>query len=301
MPSNIVRRYGMPERVIAFAREMVGNAGAEFTSLLADLRRRRDELAEAQREVGRQQEWCVDKQQEVEARAGAIEAARREASDKAGSVKRDSISATRRQMNELLDEFKREKRSETIEKLRRSEAELTGQLKPRTSERHDPFTLKEVKAGDAVHVSSLGHDGVVVSVDPRLAKARVRTGSMELDVGVGDLAVPHRPGGEKARHPTSGRLESGAGRRTRERELKLIGLRVDDALDLLEPFLNHASLNGLSEVRIIHGVGTGRLRDAVREHLARHPLVEEFRAGGPHEGERRHGGAFTAVRIVPAA
>jgi len=196
-------------------------------------------------------------------------------------------------MNELLDEFKREKRSELIEKLRRSEAELTGQLKPRTSERHDPLPLKEVKAGDTVHVSSLGHDGVVVSVDPRLAKARVRTGSMEVDVGVGDLAVPHRQGGEKARRPPQGawKAEQAEGG---ERELKMIGLRVDDALDLLEPFLNHASLNGLSEVRIIHGVGTGRLRDAVREHLARHPLVEEFRSGGPHEG--RDGATVALLR-----
>jgi DNA mismatch repair protein MutS2 len=69
-----------------------------------------------------------------------------------------------------------------------------------------------------------------------------------------------------------------------ERELKLIGLRVEEALDLLEPFLNHASLGGLNEVRIIHGLGTGRLRDAVREFLVRHPLVDSFRGGEPHEG-----------------
>jgi DNA mismatch repair protein MutS2 len=280
---EIARRYGMPERVIAFAREMVGNAGAEFTSLLADLHRRRDELTKARQELDRQKESVLRKQQEVEARAGTIDVARREASDKAWAEARDLISATRRQMNELLDEYKREKRSEIIEKLRRSEAELTGQLKPRTSEGRDRLPLKEVKAGDAVHVSSLGHDGVVVSVDPRQGKARVRTGSMEVDVGVDDLAVPLRQGGEKARRPPQGAWKAEqAG--NEERELKLIGLRVDEALDLLEPFLDHASLNGLSEVRIIHGVGTGRLRDAVREQLARHLLVEGFRSGGPHEG-----------------
>jgi DNA mismatch repair protein MutS2 len=79
-----------------------------------------------------------------------------------------------------------------------------------------------------------------------------------------------------------------------ERELKLIGLRVDEALDLLEPFLNHAALGGLREVRIIHGLGTGRLRDAVRESLARHPLVEVFRAGEPHEG--RDGATVVTLR-----
>ncbi|QEM69392.1 endonuclease MutS2 [Geobacter sp. FeAm09] len=293
---EIARRYGMPERVIAFAREMVGSGGAEFTALLADLHRRRDELEEAQQELDRQKDVLRRKQQEVEARAGAIEAARREASDKAWTEARDLISATRRQMNELLDEYKREKRAETIERLRRSEADLTEQLKPRTSEGLELRPLQEVKAGDAVHIRSLGHDGVVVAVDPRQEKVRVRSGSMEVEVAVGDLAAPGRQGKEKARRPAPGAWKAGQVETVEhgERELKLIGLRVDDALDLLEPFLNHASLNGLLEVRIIHGVGTGRLREAVRDHLARHPLVAEFRPGGPHEG--RDGATVVLLR-----
>lgn len=289
---EIARRYGMPERVIAFAREMVGSGGAEFTALLADLHRRRDELEEAQKGLDRQKDALRRKQQEVEARAGAIETARREASDRAWAEARELISATRRQMNELLDEYKREKRAETIEKLRLSEAALAERLEPRASG-GDRTALREVKAGDAVHVRSLGHDGVVVSVDLRQAKARVRTGSMEVDVGFGDLAAPHRQGREKARRPAQGAWKAETAE-SEERELKLIGLRVDDALDLLEPFLNHAFLNGLPEVRIIHGVGTGRLRDAVREHLSRHPLVEEFRPGGPYEG--RDGATVVLLR-----
>jgi DNA mismatch repair protein MutS2 len=69
-----------------------------------------------------------------------------------------------------------------------------------------------------------------------------------------------------------------------QRELKLIGMRVSEALAELEPFIHHAHAAGLKEVRVIHGLGTGTLRDAVREELERHPLVEGFRAGEPHEG-----------------
>ncbi|GFE60057.1 endonuclease MutS2 [Geobacter sp. AOG2] len=290
---EIARRYGMPERVIAFAREMVGSGGAEFTALLADLHRRRDELNAARQELERQKELVHSKQREVEARAGAIEVARREASDKAWAEARELISTTRRQMNELLDEYKREKRAEIIEKLRQSEVELTEQLEPRTSAVRDRTPLKAVKTGDAVHVRSLGHDGIVVAVDLRQAKARVRTGSMDVDVGIGDLSAPLQQGKQKARRLTQDAWKAGHAE-NEERELKLIGLRVDEALDLLEPFLNHASLNGLSEARVIHGVGTGRLRDAVREHLARHPLVEEFRPGGPHEG--RDGATVVLLR-----
>jgi DNA mismatch repair protein MutS2 len=63
-----------------------------------------------------------------------------------------------------------------------------------------------------------------------------------------------------------------------------VGLRADDALSRLEPFLNHASLAGVGEVTVIHGIGKGILLRTVRDHLRGHPLVREFRAGVSHEG-----------------
>ena len=77
-------------------------------------------------------------------------------------------------------------------------------------------------------------------------------------------------------------------------ELKLIGMRVEAALMELEPFINHAAAAGQREVRIIHGVGSGRLRDAVREELGRHPLVASVRPGEAHEG--RDGASIVTFR-----
>ena len=116
---------------------------------------------------------------------------------------------------------------------------------------------------------------------------------MEIDLALDDLSAPVRQGKERARKP-SPTAWKGDVTANDHQELKLIGLRVEEALDILEPFLNHSSLGGLREVRIIHGMGTGRLRDAIREHLARHPLVEEYRPGGPHEG--RDGATIVTLR-----
>jgi DNA mismatch repair protein MutS2 len=66
--------------------------------------------------------------------------------------------------------------------------------------------------------------------------------------------------------------------------LHLIGMRVDEALSMLEPFLNHAVLAGLPEVTIIHGMGKGLLAKAVREHITGHPLIKTFRSGQQEEG-----------------
>jgi DNA mismatch repair protein MutS2 len=291
---DIAKRFGMPERVITFAREMLGTAGAEFTSLLAELRSKRVELDEANRSVVRQQEQLRATQRELDDRAAGMVQARREVKEKAWNEARELISVSRRRMNELLDEFKREKRSEIIDRLRASEQEITQQLKPAAGDVAEYLSLVDVSPGDNVHVRSLGHNGVVLQVAAKQGKARVRAGSIELDVQLTDLFAPIRKSGDKGPKAAAGsawKVEVADGE---ERELKLIGLRVDEALDLLEPFLNHASLGGLREVRVIHGLGTGRLRDAVREFLARHPLVDEFRAGEPHEG--RDGATVVTLR-----
>lgn len=289
---EIARRFGMPERVIGFAREMLGSAGAEFISLLAELRRKREELEETRNDLGRQQEQLVQAREELNVRAAGIERARQEIAEKAWGEARELISNARRQMNDLLEEYKREKRTETIERLRRAEAAITEQLKPRAADAGARPRLRAVRPGDPVHVDSLGHDGVVLTVDDRHAKARVRTGSMEVDVMLDDLTAPLRQARERQKQPQGAWKADVAG--SDEPELKLIGLRVEEALDLLEPFLNHASLSGLREIRIVHGIGTGKLRQAVRDHLAHHPLVEGYRPGAPHEG--RDGATVVTLR-----
>jgi DNA mismatch repair protein MutS2 len=290
---EIARRYGMPERVINFAREMLGTASEEFTTLLAELHRKRQELIDARHELERQQEQVRITQKELDSRAAGIELARRETREKAWGEAREMISVARRRMNQLLDEYKRERRTESIENLRRIETEVTEQLKPRDDTGDDQPSLREVAAGDTVHIRTLGHNAFVLQALPKQARARVRVGSMELEVMLADLVAPLKKPGEKTSRPSKGDWKLDAAE-NEERELKLIGLRVEEALDLLELFLGQASLNGFPEVRIIHGLGSGKLRQAVREHLAHHQLVEAFRPGNAHEG--RDGATVVTLR-----
>jgi DNA mismatch repair protein MutS2 len=278
---EIARRFGMPERVIAFARQMLGSAGSEFAALLSELRQKRSEYEVLYRNLESRERSLDAGRAELDTRAADLERVRRESAEKAWGDAKELISTTRRRMNELLGELKREKRSDIIDKLRRAEFQLTEQLKPR-AESPELFPLASVRPGDTVHLGSLGYDGVVVTVDERHARARVRAGMIEMDVQLSGLSRPQSaPERGKKKAARSWRFDI---EESDQRELKLIGLRVDEALSTLEAFISHAAATGLREVRIIHGIGTGRLRDAVREELGRHPLVEGQRTGAPHEG-----------------
>ena len=290
---EIARRFGMPERVIAFARRMLGNAGSEFAGLLSELRERRNEYEKLRRSLEAQQRSLEERSRELDARADEVRLIRKEAAEKGWNDARELISSTRRRTNALLDELKREKRSEIAGELRQVESELIKQLAPQ-SDLPEPLPPESVKQGDRVHIRSLSCDGVVLSIDERSNKIRVRAGRMELDVPLAELSTPQpKSGGVEKKKPTAAIWRSTVAE-SDQRELKLIGMRVEEALAELEPFINHAAAAGLSEVRVIHGMGTGRLRDAVREELGRHPLVEGFRPGEPHEG--RDGATVVTLR-----
>jgi DNA mismatch repair protein MutS2 len=156
------------------------------------------------------------------------------------------------------------------------------------------LTVDQVREGDAVFVRTIGFDAVVQKVDLKTGRIRVQAAGKELEVPVSDLGKRTGAAPQASKRPRrKGAEEKEAEREETPLQLHLIGLRVEDALTKLEPFLNHASLDGIGEVRIVHGKGTGALKRAVREYLEGHPLVASFRDGEPFEG----GAGATVVKI----
>jgi DNA mismatch repair protein MutS2 len=278
------RRYGLPESVVSFARELLGDAGTAFAGIIDELRQKRnalaDELNEQRAEREHLETWSLQlKQQET-----GLAQLRQETIDKARQEARDTVSVARRELNQLLDQFRNDRRQETVVKVRERIEELETAFSPIDQQPPDANSLKP---GSVVHVRSLGRDASIVTVDLTRQKARVRAGSLELEVPLHGLAPRQGQGTAKQGHGSRGKGQlkaAFASACTSPSELKLIGTRVDEALDSLEGFIDQAVMSGLREVRIIHGIGTGTLLRAVREFLGRHPQVTSFRPGEPHEG-----------------
>ena len=153
-----------------------------------------------------------------------------------------------------------------------------------------PESSRVATVGDRVVITGVGLEGTVVMVHDREAEVEVRgkrfrTHVEELRV----LDVPGRPEPATARvsvqvqpreHASSG-------------ELMLVGQTVDQAIDRLEKFLDESLLNDQRTLRLIHGFGTGRLREAIFEFLHRHPLITSVRTASPEEG----GGGVTIAEL----
>jgi DNA mismatch repair protein MutS2 len=275
---EIARRYGLPDSVIDFASGLLGRMDTEFHSLLAELKEKRQRQEELLLDLDKREKSLEEKERLLAAQLAAAEKQKRESMEKAYLEAREIIAAAKRETRAFLEEARREKNRIPLKKL--EDAEKAVEKKLREFDTEPPLSMDELREGDAVFVRSIGHDAVVLKIDKRQKRLRVQAGAMDIEVPITDLS---RKKGKA----------SGAVKKVRRvaqaeepvpTELKLLGLRVDDALAQLEKFLNHASLDGRKEVRIVHGIGTGALLAAVREYLDGHPLASDFRVGEQYEG-----------------
>ena len=296
----IAERLGLPPALVADARSRLTESQRTFEATLARIREVETETAESK-----------ERMREAEVRAGEALRAAADERRKAQQSRADTERRAREEAERLVAELRSE-----LETARRSleRGQLTAPAIDSVLERAEdrlaqaPAAAKAGRAaapaatsaggaspaatwsvGDEARSRSGGWVGRIAELDRGKKRATIETGAMRVSVEVADLE-PVGPGGSGSRaDPARARATNVAELRlSRARNvplsLDLRGARVDEALGALESYLEDASLAGLAKVTVIHGLGTGALRDAVRTESSTHPLVKSVRAGERGEG-----------------
>lgn len=281
---EIARRYGLPERVVDFARGMIGTMEADFHALLRDLKEKRSQLEGKLADLSEREEKVIRGEKNLAARVDEANQLVKGAREKGLQEAQQIIRKAKREVADLLEEARKEKAREAKEaraKLEQAEAEVEqalAQLRPE----EEPVAADKISVGDLLFVKPLNCDASIVSVDQRNGRVRVRAGSMEMEVPISTLSRPQ--GKEQKVQKKRAKPQQQEERPEPASAIHLLGMRVEEALEELEPFLNHAAVERISEVRVVHGKGTGALMRGVREYLAGHPLVASYRTGDRFEG-----------------
>ena len=134
-----------------------------------------------------------------------------------------------------------------------------------------------------MRVTDLGFEATFVSGPDAEGRVQLRRGSFSIQSHVSRLAAAEAAPAPRGRAPIA-RVEASDEPPPLEADLR--GMDVSEALGTVDHALDRAVLTGLHEVRLIHGIGTGVLRNAVQKHLRSHPQVESQRWGEGHEGGR---------------
>jgi DNA mismatch repair protein MutS2 len=290
----IAERLGLSSEIVGPARALVSPEELRTESLLAEIQQAHREATAARDEVLLGQRRIAEQERQLAARLAAIEGERASILGEARTEARRELSAVREEIEALRSEMPdRQSQSALGEAwLAQAQARLTEQEElvrpaPAPLQPEEGVLSGEVKVGDTVWIRGLNTTGQVMALEGDIAEVQV--GSFGVRVQCGELERRAPP---EAAAPESAVVHVGP-QPAPSVELDLRGQRVEEALSQVDKHLDDAFLAGMAFVRLVHGKGTGALRQAVREQLRAHPLVKSHRSG-----ERGEGGSGVTVAYL---
>lgn len=285
----ICSKLGLPEEVILEARShlSLGAQAFDHTVRAAEESRIKADAAREEAEAIRR-EW-QEKLTSLEKEEAAFKKEREKFLLTSRAEARRVILSRTAEAEELVAEieeiFKKEQLSEAdLIRARTLRNKMESALPAEEEEkvRLEPADPKTLKAGDKVFLQSLNAEGTVLSVNQSKGEAQVQSGFMQVRCKIKELFWARKKEEKKERVEVIRNLQE---RPVVPREVNLIGLSASEALQELDDFLDSAVLNNFDEVRIVHGMGTGKLRAAVQNALRKDKRIKEFRLGKYGEGE----------------
>jgi len=300
----IASRLGLPEPIIEQARAGINPEDLRAEDLLDEIHHQRDAARQARAAAEQTRHESESLRAELADRLEKLEDERREVFEQARVESRGLVEQLQDEIREVRSALARARQPlEALRAIEEQARDLEETVeKPVERQSRAPGTLpldRPVRLGDRVRLRALNTQGVVTSLsedeaEVQVGMLRVRARLVEVEPisSSGEAVESPAPYISSQRfmppaHPGTG-LAASPGI-----ELDLRGQRADEALQALDRYLEAAYLSGLPFVRIIHGKGTGRLRQAVRQALPSHPHVKSFEPGGEKEG----GEGVTVVKL----
>ena len=295
----ISEKLGLPARVIQRAQTHLASDDKRLDDVLAQLDDLKLQLKESQAEAEKakaEAEKMLEKAREkcdalVREGETELEAARLKARQMAQQVQAEAYALTD-ELHKLQKDDKQSaaQRAARAREIARKDAE---RLFAKSDVAHNPVRqfvpLKEVRVGQEVVIAEYDQLATVTSLPDRNGMVEVRAGIIRTKVPLSGLKAPdklqkpQKKGGRAAPAPRSATVQRVE--RSASMEINLLGMTVEEALMETDQFIDHAVMNGQTMVYLIHGKGTGALRNAIHQHLRGHKNVKSFRLGRYGEGE----------------
>lgn len=149
---------------------------------------------------------------------------------------------------------------------------------------NDTLDILSIKPNKQVFVTTIGQNGIVLSHVSKSNEVQVQVGLLKMNVNIKHLKNPTSGSSTSSMQKNFG-SSSISKTRTVQSEINVIGLNVEEAIFVVDKFLDDACLSRLETVRIVHGKGTGKLKNGIHQFLKNHPHAKSFRLGTFGEGE----------------
>lgn len=291
----IASRLGIPDYIIEDAKTHLTEQDESFEDILTNLEtsrktldKERETIATYKLEIERLKMETSQKQEKLEAQRDRI---LREANEKAHAILEDAKETADETMRNFHKFGKANISAAEMEKererLRKKMAKTRSGMTPEPAKPKKQYKPSDFKLGESVKVLSMNLTGSVVSLPDAKGNLDVQMGILRSKVNISDLEIiDEKPNylQKTAKRTGKGKIKMNKSL-TVATEINLLGKTVDEAVAELDKYLDDASLAHLSSVRIVHGKGTGALRQGIHKYLKRQKHVKSFRLGAFGEGD----------------
>lgn len=293
----ISSKLGLPDYIIDSAKSNINEQDESFEDLLADLEQSRITIEKEHAEISRYKEETRRLKEELEKKQERLNDSRDKILRKANEEAYEILAEAKKTADESIRNFNKFGTTKNVSakeleaersKLRAKMSDVEKKNQKKTAQ-HNNHVPKNLRIGDTVKVLSMNLKGTVHTLPNAKGDLQVQMGILRSNVNIKDLVLIDEDG-----TPTNTKKTRGASGSSKIRvsksssistEINLIGRTTDEAIALLDKYLDDAYLAHIPSVRIVHGKGTGALRTAVQNHLRRCKYVSSFRMGAFGEGD----------------
>lgn len=290
----ISSKLGLPDHIIEDAKRHITEDKESFEDLLTDLENSRLTIEKERSEIESYKEEIQNLKKRLETKEEKIEQSKARILREANEEAREILQNAKAFADETIRTFQKAGASSSIKELEKSRQKVRDKI----SEKNEKLSLKnekpthkllkpnQIKLGESVKIISMGLKGTVSSLPDKNGRLFVQCGIIRSQVSLDDLVLAEEETINTGRmqRSSSGKLKMSKSYSV-STEINLLGKTVDEALSALDKYLDDAYLAHLPSVRIVHGKGTGALRNAVHNYLRKNKVVKNYRLGEFGEGD----------------
>lgn len=292
----ISSKLGLPDYIIDAARGQISTEDKSFEDLLTDLEQSRVTIEKERLEIASYKDEIKTLKEKLQAKNEKIDNAKERILRQANEQAREILQEAKNVADETIRIYQKAGPGASLKDLEKTREKLRGEI----GKKNDKLALKtdkpkksgqvkpdQLKIGDSVKILSMGLTGTVSTLPDHKGNLFVQCGIIRSQANVKDLVFIQEEKASTA--PVLQKSHSSKVKMSKSfsisPEINLLGRTVDEALAELDKYLDDAYLAHLSTVRVVHGKGTGALRNAVQSHLKRVKYVKSYRLGEYGEGD----------------
>lgn len=287
-------RLGLPDYIISAAKEQLDSDAVDMETLIADLENSKRSIEEDERAIESYKKEIEELKQSLVVKEESLDTKKAEILRKAREEARELIEEAKEVADQTIRDYNKWRSNPNKADMRAME-EKRGKLRDRIKDydksgtsapkKTSSHTAKDFHIGDMVEVISMGAKGTITALPDNKGNVSVQMGILNSRLPISDLIIINEPSFTTNAEKYSKGRTSVSKSMYISSEINVMGMTVNEATQAIDKYLDDACLSHLTKVTIIHGKGTGALRNGIHQYLKKHPLVKTFRAGEYGEGE----------------